>query len=266
MPGILDDIVESKQNEVDSRKQEVERERLQERSRQWGPSLSLARALEADGLQLIAEIKPKAPSSGQLTELSVNNIARVYQNECPAAVSVLTDYPYFGMSLDDFNVARELINKPVLRKEFIIDPFQIYESAAIGADAILLIAAILSPDQMQKFYQLAGEQNLECIVEVHTLDEIRNLPFEPSIVGINNRTLSGDFQTDISVTERLVDAVPSDSLAISESGIECAQDVNRLRSVSGVEGILVGSSILRDVNDTDTIIERIRTLMDSGTV
>ncbi len=258
--GILEDIVADKKKEVAARREECPLEQLQERV-SGGSNRSLRSALAGEGMQLIAEIKPRSPSRGKITDLPAEEIARVYQEEIPAAVSVLTDEKYFGQDLKTLKKVRMLLDKPILRKDFIIDPYQVYEAAAVGADAILLIANILSPGKLEQLHNLAHELQLECLVEVHSKEEIETLPLSPPVLGINNRILEGDFSTDLSVTEELIEQVPEDSLVVSESGIHDREDILRLHRAGGVEGVLVGTALLEDTKNTEEIVERIRSLI-----
>lgn len=260
MSEILDEILTDKRKFLEDEKATVDLDHLKATAEKANP-LDFQAALEADGLQLISEIKPKAPSSGRLTELAPEKIAWVYEEESPAAVSVLTDEPYFGMTLDDFRRVRGILQKPVLRKEFIVDPFQVHRAAALGADAILLIASILDPDTMNELHELAEGYGLQCLVEIHSREEWEFLPFTPRILGINNRTLEGDFSTDLAVTERLAPEIPDDVTIVSESGISTHDDIERLSEVPGVEAVLVGTSLLESASSPEEVRRRIRKLM-----
>lgn len=265
MSDILDEILESKRDEVEERKQTVSVDKMKEMA-QKVESLDFRGALEEnEGVSLIAEIKPKAPSSGPLTELQPDQIAWVYQEESTVScVSVLTDEPYFGMTLDDFHQARGILEKPVLRKEFIIDPFQIYESARAGADAVLLIASVLSSERIEEFYELIRELGMQPLVEVHSLEEYESLPFQPGLLGINNRTLEGDFSTDLSVTEGIAPQIPYETTLVSESGIHSYEDIRRLEGSENVDAVLVGTSLLQDARDPEMVRERVRDLMEAS--
>jgi indole-3-glycerol phosphate synthase len=262
MSSILDRILNDKREHIRRITSRIDREELEKSAGQAEPKAFIS-ALQQDGIQLIAEIKPKAPSAGELTDLDPSQIAWVYREE-PAvtAVSVLTDDPYFGMTLDDFRRARGILNKPVLRKEFIIDSVQVYRSALAGADAILLIASILDPEQLQELYELSLELGLQPLVEIHSLEEWKSLPIQPELVGINNRTLDDDFSTDLAVTETLAPKLPDNVTIISESGIHDREDILRLEAVEAVDAVLVGTSILENAGSPETVRERVRALMD----
>jgi len=264
MSDILDEILASKREEVETRKESVSRDEIKDLAHKAQP-LDFRGALEGGGINLIAEIKPKAPSSGSLTNLDPDQVAWVYQEESAVAcVSVLTDEPYFGMTLEDFHEVRGILTKPVLRKEFIVDPFQIYESARAGADAVLLIASVLSAEQIEEFHELILELGMAPLVEIHSREEYQNLPVQPELVGINNRTLEGDFSTDLAVTERIAPILPDEITLVSESGIHTHEDIQRLNAVSNVDAVLVGTSLLQDTNDPETVRERVRDLMNES--
>ncbi len=261
MSDILNEILESKLQELQDRKQSVSEEKMKKMARRVDP-LEFREALSGDRISLIAEIKPKAPSSGQLTDLRPEQIAWVYQEKSAVScVSVLTDEPYFGMTLDDFHKVRGILEKPVLRKEFIIDEFQIYESARVGADAVLLIASVLSGNQMEEYYSLIKDLGMEPLVEIHSREEYESLPIQPDLLGINNRTLDGDFSTDLEVTERIAPTISNNTTLVSESGIHSSEDIRRLESTENVDAVLVGTSLLENAEQPQTIRDRVRNLM-----
>jgi len=259
--GILDEIVQSKREEISHQKRESPIEELREKTRERTPRLR--NAFDRKSLDLIAEIKPKAPSSGRITNIPAPKIARVYQQENVTAVSCLTDETFFGQGLDTIRIIKTVLRKPILRKDFIIDPYQVHQTAAYGADALLLIASILSPDQLESLYRLTEELGMDALVEIHSRDELEELSFTPGILGINNRTLDGDFSTDLSVTESLAPSVSDDVILISESGIHDSEDVDRLRRIPNLDGILVGTSLLQDTDDPETIRSRVQSLISS---
>ncbi|MFB6355409.1 MAG: indole-3-glycerol-phosphate synthase [bacterium] len=259
--NILDEIVEQKRDTLQQQKQDESLASLQSRLSQ-PVQAQFQDALQAeDTLSLIAEIKPEAPSSGTITNLPAVEIATVYQEEAPAAVSVLTDEPYFNQGLQELRRVQSVLTKPILRKDFIIDEYQVYQSAVFGADAILLIASILTPDQMKYLHQVAEDLGLDVLVEIHSREEFKSLPFRPSLLGINNRTLEGDFSTDLFVTEQLVEEIPDSVTLVSESGIHSREDVERLSQLETLDAILVGTSLLKDHSTPDDIRRKIRGLM-----
>lgn len=264
---ILDEIVESKRDEVARRREATPLEELRGRcsEREGG---RLREALSGEGVSLMAEIKPRAPSSGRLTDLSAGAVAHVYEEEGVQAVSVLTDEPFFGQGLEALDSVRGILTRPVLRKDFIIDEYQVYETAAAGADALLLIASLLSPGKLEELRARSESLGLDVLVEVHTARELASLESMPPLLGINNRTLEGDFGTDLGVTERLAPQVPRSTVLVSESGITRPEDLARLADVDGVDAVLIGTALLRDAADPGTVRERVRGFLaeapDSG--
>ena len=171
-----------------------------------------------------------------------------------AAMSVLTDTPYFGGSLEDLAVARLAAPfMPLLRKEFIVDEYQIYQARVYGADAILLIAAMISADEIRRFNSLAHFLGLQTLVELHSAEEISSLPEDADMVGINNRDLTS-FHTDIDNAVRLVEALPPDMVKIAESGIKTPEDLVRLRNV-GFDGFLIGEAFMSTPDPGERLAE-----------
>lgn len=256
MSEILEKIVASKRREVDRRRERIPLADLRERcsEREGG---RLRDALAGEGLALMAEIKPRAPSAGRLTDLPAETVARVYEEEGVHAVSVLTDESFFGQGLEALEEVRGVLTRPVLRKEFILDEYQVYETAAAEADALLLIASILPPQKLESLRERAESLGLDVLVEVHTREELESLQSTPALIGINNRTLEGDFDTDLGVTERLAPEVPASTLLVSESGIDRPEDLTRMEDVKGVDAVLVGTALLRDAEDPAAIRERV---------
>ena len=212
---------------------------------------SFVRALERRpdaSLAVIAEVKQASPSVGSIADAADFDpaaIARAYAEGGADAISVLTDAPFFGGQLEHVGEARRATNLlPVLRKDFIVDEAQIFEASAAGADAILLIVAALSDDDLQRFTDVAAACQLDVLTEVHTLDEMeRALEVGASLIGINNRDLS-TFRTDLAVTEELAEEAPPDVTLVSESGIFTAADARRARD-AGADALLVGEALMR---------------------
>jgi len=209
-------------------------------------------ALRSSGgaLKLIAEIKRKSPSRSVFcADLDAAQLARTYEASGAACISVLTDEKFFSGTLDDLRAVRASVALPILRKEFIIDETQIYEARANGADAILLIAAILDDEQLSCFTRLTQQLGMAALIEVHDELELRRvLPLRPQLVGINNRDLK-TFHTGLEVSERLRPLITHDCIVVGESGIHTRADVERLQR-AGVNAILVGESLVlaRDVS------------------
>jgi indole-3-glycerol phosphate synthase len=202
-------------------------------------------ALRAKRPAVIAEIKKASPSRGVLREdFHPAAIARTYEKAGAACLSVLTDRDFFKGSAADLQAARSACSLPVLRKDFVVDPYQVHESRAMGADCILLIAACLTTGQMQELEGLAHGAGMAVLVEVHDAEELeRALKLRTPLLGINNRDLK-TFQTKLETTLGLLPRVPGDRLVVTESGILAAEDVARMRS-AGVEAFLVGEAFMR---------------------
>ncbi|KTD30811.1 indole-3-glycerol phosphate synthase [Legionella moravica] len=197
---------------------------------------------------IIAEIKKASPSKGLIREhFDVAEIATVYANNGAKCLSVLTDRDFFQGHPDYLALAKSQCNLPVLRKDFIIDPYQIHESLALGADCILLIVAMLDDMQLTDFCQLAQELNLSVLVESHTREELeRAIKLPTPLIGINNRSLH-TFKTDMQLSIQLKECVPSDKLIISESGINTRNDIKLMQS-HGINTFLIGESLMRAQN------------------
>ena len=247
MTTILDRIVETKRHEVERLKREVPLPALEERIRTLPVPLNLSGALMGDGLHLIAEAKKASPSRGLLRDdYDPAALARTYAENGAAAVSVLTERDSFQGSLEHLAMAGEVLQPlgvPLLRKDFIFDPYQVYEARASGADALLLIVAILTPESLEALLGLCQSLWVQALVEVHSEDELEiALKAGAEIIGINNRDLR-TFTTDLSHTEHLASRVPRGKIVVSESGIHSHEDVVRLRR-AGAHAVLVGEALV----------------------
>ncbi|MGB5984501.1 MAG: indole-3-glycerol phosphate synthase TrpC, partial [Desulfobacterales bacterium] len=198
-----------------------------------------------DGLHIIAEIKRASPSKGVIRpDLDPAAQARAYAAGGAAALSVLTDAKFFSGSAADLIAARKAVDLPVLRKDFTVSAYQIYESAALGADAILLIVRILTPDQLGHYLTICGELGLDALVEAHTAQEIDiALAAGAQVIGINNRDLT-TFKTDLGLTIELAGRLPAHCTPMAESGIKTPADIQRLHS-AGIRNFLIGESLVR---------------------
>jgi indole-3-glycerol phosphate synthase len=196
-------------------------------------------------LALIAEVKKASPSAGVIVEsFDPVAIAKNYARAAVEAISVLTDEKFFQGHLSYLGAIRSAVPQPLLRKDFILDPLQIREAAAAGADAILLIVAALTDAQLNSLLETAAAYQLETLVEVHTLAELdRALETPAQIIGINNRNLA-TFEIDLSVTEKLSEQVPEEIVLVSESGIRTAEDLARIKAC-GVDAVLIGEALMR---------------------
>ena len=246
MPTILENIVNAKKIELTQRKRLVPLEDLERIIEAQPMPFNLSGALMGDRIRLIGEVKKASPSRGILaTTFNPAALSKIYVNNGAAAVSVLTD-PRFMGTLEHLQAVKETLSPlrtPVLRKDFIFDPYQVYEARAYGADALLLIVAILPQTALKELLSLCQKFWLQPLVETHNEEEIRRaLDAGAEIIGINNRNLH-TFETDISVTERLVHHIPSGKIIVSESGISRARDVLTLRGYK-VNAVLVGEALI----------------------
>lgn len=243
--NFLDTILAEKQEEVLARKKAAPLSVLKQMPHFDRKTISLSEALRGKQLAVIAEIKKASPSKGVLREqFNPLEIAKEYVRAGASAISVLTDLKFFQGRLEYIRDMRDSVPIPVLRKDFIIDEYQIYESKACGADAILLIAAALQPRQLSDFVSTSSELGLECLVEVHNKEEVDALDFSlVKIVGINNRDLT-TFEADLSTSLRLRRHIPSDAVVVSESGITSREDLDRLMS-NGIHAVLIGEAFMR---------------------
>lgn len=251
--NILDEIVATKRTEIEALKLLKSTATIAEDAAAVRVERRPFRALFDKGPVLIAEVKPKSPSAGELTR-SPLDVAERYAKSEADVISVLTDEKYFGGSLELLKTVRSIVPQTVLRKEFIIDPYQVYEAALAGADCFLLIAAILPRESLASLVQLGASLGLDALVEVHDEADVEKaLAARANVIGINNRDL-GTLYIDLATTERLIKLIPNDIPVVSESGIETADDVRRVRA-AGARGILVGTSILRSDNPIEKIAE-----------
>lgn len=243
-------IVEHKRQEVAARRARQPIADVDRAARTAPPALDFATALAAPGMRLIAEVKGASPSKGVLIEpFDPLAIARDYLAAGADAISVLTDEAFFHGSLAHLSAIKELSQAlarpcPILRKDFLVDPYQVAEARAAGADAVLLIVAVLDDGELRELQDAAREYGLATLVEVHDERELeRALAAGSAIVGINNRNLH-TFRVDLATAERLAARVPAGVISVAESGIERASDVRRL-AAAGVDAILVGEALVK---------------------
>lgn len=256
MSTILDQIVETKKQEVAQRKTQTPLEKLQETIATLGRPRNFFHAVSKEpggkALNLIAEVKKASPSAGVIrADFDPVKIAQTYAAAGADALSVLTDEKYFQGKLEFIHAIRDVVKLPVLRKDFVIDPYQVYESRAAGADAILLIAECLETSQLIDLQILATEMHLTCLIEVHDVDNfirvrdrVIGFPHRSySLLGINNRDLR-TFKVDLGTTLRLTELVEDRRVLVSESGINSRADITKLAE-AGVRAVLVGESLMR---------------------
>jgi len=252
---ILDKILAAKKREVEQHKQAVRLNSLLECIARRKAPLVFAAALKGDGIKLIAEVKKASPSKGILRPyFDPMALAKTYAENGAAAISVLTDAEFFLGSPEHLAAIREAVSLPLLRKDFIYDEYQLYETAAYGADALLLITAILEPKQLEKMITISRSLGLSCLVEVHNEEELKKaLASGAEIIGINNRDLK-TFEVDINTTRRLRPLVPENKIVVSESGISRREDVIKLREWR-VDAVLIGEALVTARNIPNKIKE-----------
>jgi len=243
--SVLERIVEDTRDEVGRRRESVPLARLEAVIAERPEGRPFSEALLRPGISLIAEHKRRSPSAGAIREGStVEEIVVAYERGGAAAVSILTEPFHFGGSLEDLRTARAACELPVLRKDFVVDPYQLYESAAAGADAILLIVAALEPDVLYELLSEARALDLDALVEIHDERELDiALDVEADVLGINNRDL-GDFSVDIERTYDMLADVPAGKTVVSESGFTTREQLDELDRV-GVDAVLVGETLMR---------------------
>ncbi len=253
---ILDQIVEEKKKEVEQAKVEVPLAKLIERSSSVGQLRGFKEAITQPGkISLIAEIKKASPSKGVLREeFEPVEIARTYESSGACALSILTDKKFFQGDIAYLNAVREAVNLPILRKDFIVDKYQIYESVCSGADSVLLIAQLLSEDELSEFSKVCAQLNLEAVWEVHNekdLDKV--LPQDVTIIGINNRNLQ-TFEEDLRLSAQLIKKIPKGKIVVSESAIKSSKDVKYLQDL-GVNAVLIGETFMRSPDISSKVKE-----------
>ncbi|MDE7413793.1 MAG: indole-3-glycerol phosphate synthase TrpC [Muribaculaceae bacterium] len=243
--NILEEIAATKRREVEAMKLIVPEKTMKvEAYTVLRSIISMKSSILNKKPGIIAEHKRRSPSKGEIHPMSdVAKVAAGYVANGASAMSVLTDTPYFGGSVSDFMVARQTAPRlPLLRKEFIVDEYQIFQSRLIGADAVLLISSILDADTLRRFNDTAHMLGLETLVEVHSLHELSSLPEDADMVGVNNRDLTS-FSTDISNSRLLFDSLPAGMVKIAESGILKAEDIVGLQKI-GFDGFLIGEAFM----------------------
>jgi indole-3-glycerol phosphate synthase len=254
---ILEEIAAYKRTDVAALRRAERQDAVEARAKAASPPRGFIAALEraaAPGrLALIAEIKKASPSGGVIRpDFDPETLARAYRDGGATCLSVLTDEKFFQGTADHFRAARAAVDLPVLRKDFILDPWQVYESRAMGADCILLIMACLTDTEARELEALARNFNMDVLVEIHDKRELdRALGLETSLIGINNRDLR-TLKTDLATTEELAPLVPPDRFLVAESGIRDTGDLRRLAAV-GPNCYLVGESLMRQTDVTAAV-------------
>ena len=256
---ILSKIINEKRNEVERLRSRMPLEKLKELADKIYLKSSFKRNISrAHHMNLIAELKKAYPSRGIIRgDFNPLKIALTYQANGAGAISVLTDERFFDGDIKLLKELKRKITVPLLRKDFIVDEYQIYESIYRGADAILLIANILTEEELTSFYKLAKERGLDVLMEVHNEEDIdKALKTGASIIGINNRDLN-TFNVDLSVTQRLIRLIPENQVMVSESGIKTYEDVMFLKSL-GINAVLIGEAFMEAADITSKMREVMR--------
>jgi indole-3-glycerol phosphate synthase len=255
----LEELIDATRERLERVKRELPLGELEQLASSRGEPRPFAEALSRPGTSLIAEYKRRSPSAGTIREgATVAGMARAYERGGAAALSILTEERHFGGSLDDLREARESSEIPILRKDFTIDPYQLWEAKAAGADAVLLVVGALRPHELGSLHGLARDLDLDAIVEVHDEPELAAaLEIDADVIGINNRNLE-DFSVDVSRTFDLLHDVPAGKIVVSESGIVDRAQIEELEGV-GVDAVLVGEALMRAPDPESAVRELTRT-------
>lgn len=252
MKDILSEIIANKRFEVDLQKRAISIEQLQESISDTTASRSMKQALASSRSGVIAEFKRRSPSKGWIKqEARPEEVVPSYVKAGASALSILTDEKFFGGSLKDIRAVRPLVDIPILRKDFIIDEYQLYQAKIVGADAVLLIAAALERGKCNELAEKAHSLGLEVLLEIHSCEELAYIDKGIDMVGINNRNL-GTFFTDVENSFRLAGQLPQDTVLVSESGISDPETVKRLRA-AGFRGFLIGETFMKTEQPGETL-------------
>lgn len=241
---MIEQLIARAREGVEERRGQVPQADLESRLAARGDDRPFREALVRPGLSLIAEFKRRSPSAGEISATAtVDAQVGAYERGGAAALSVLTDEHHFGGSLEDLRAARAACDLPILRKDFIVDPYQLFEAAVNGADAVLLIVRALSERELEEMYGEARGLDLDCLVEVHDGEELqRALELDAEVIGINNRDLDGG-GVDVSTTYELMPDVPAGKTVVAESGISSRAELEELERV-GVDAVLIGEALM----------------------
>jgi indole-3-glycerol phosphate synthase len=243
----LAELTRAARAQVDRRREQVSLEELERAISARRDSRPFSEALAAPGTSVIAEYKRRSPSVGDLPRGAdpVEDVVRAYERGGAAALSILTESEHFGGSIADLRAARAVTDLPILRKDFTVDRYQLYEAAAVQADAVLLIVAALDPEELENLHAEARQLDLDVLVEVHDRDELEVAleHLDADVIGINNRDLT-DFSVDVNRTFELLVDVPAGKTVVSESGISSRSQIEELEQV-GVDAVLVGEILMR---------------------
>lgn len=254
---ILKEIIDKKKERIILAKQQICEEDLKAKAQNLPPTRHFIEAIsKPKQISLIAEIKKQSPSAGIIRQdFNLLEIARIYQECGVQAISILTEEDYFGGSISYINEVKNLTDRPILRKDFILEPYQVYESRFYGADAILLIADLLSREKLSELMQIAQGLGLATLVEVHNEKELKKvLGLKVPLIGINNRDLH-TLEVDFKITEKLFPLIPKDKVVVVESSIKSYQDVLFLK-ILGISAVLIGEALM-EAQDIKKKVEEI---------
>ncbi len=262
--GILEQLISAASQGVQTRSQQVPLADLEARLGERDHDRPFQEALTRPGMSLICEYKRRSPSQGPINpDAVIADQVRAYESGGAAALSVLTDETHFDGRLEDLAAARAACSLPILRKDFVVDQYQLYEAAVGGADAVLLIAAVLDDDRLRDFQSKATELDLDCLVEVHDEEELeRALESGAEVIGINNRNLDNGV-VDIQTTYDLITDVPTGTTVVTESGISHREELVELERV-GVDAALIGETLMRS-EDPEEMVRTLAGMSDSTT-
>jgi indole-3-glycerol phosphate synthase len=260
---MIEQLIAAARTGVEERRTETPQEGLESRLPGRGEDRPFSEALVRPGLSLVAEFKRQSPSAGEISATAtVEEQVGAYERGGAAALSVLTDQLHFGGSLEDLRGARAACSLPILRKDFIVDPYQLYEAAVNGADAVLLIVRALEDRALAEMYERARGLDLDCLVEVHDGEELeRALLLDADVIGVNNRNLD-EGTVDVSTTYELMPDVPAGKTVVAESGISTREELEELERV-GVDAVLIGSALMSAADPE--ALTRVLTGLDEGT-
>jgi len=259
---ILAEIISYKKKRIAQKKEKIPLAKLKDKIAELPSARNFKRAISSSGkINLICEIKRASPSSGLICkDFQPKEIAQTYERNGAAAISILTEEKYFqGDILHLFSV-KQTVKIPLLRKDFIIDEYQLFESRAFGADAVLLISSLLNVEEMANFMKIVENLGMEALLEVHSEEDLEKVLSTPAdVIGINNRDLK-DFTVDLKVTENLVKKIPKGKIVVSESGIKSKEDVLLLKNI-GINAILLGQ-VLLESEDIGRKLREMRSLLE----
>ena len=256
--NILDKIIETKKEEVAVSKSKISIDELKD-SVYFGDANRSLKSTIKSKTGIIAEFKRKSPSKGVINDSATpEEVIKNYEIYGASGVSILTDKTYFGGSLNDMINVRKTCSIPILRKDFMIDEYQFYEAKAAGADVILLIAACLTPNQVQDFTQLSHELGLEVLLEIHTAEELNHFNYEIDLIGINNRNLK-NFEVDLQHSVDLKNLLPQGTISVAESGISDVESFRFLKE-KGFDGFLMGEYFMKKTNPGNAFSDFVKSL------